>query len=53
MIEELRPRDLQVVHSFQTNGTLIDDAWCAFFAEAQVNLGVSVDGPGTCTTATE
>jgi uncharacterized protein len=45
LIEELRPRQLQVVHSFQTNGTLIDDAWCAFFAEAQVNLGVSIDGP--------
>lgn len=45
MIESLRPRDLSVVHSFQTNGTLIDEAWCAFFAEAKVNLGVSIDGP--------
>jgi uncharacterized protein len=45
MIEGLRPLDLPVVHSFQTNGTLIDDAWCAFFAEAQINIGVSIDGP--------
>ncbi|MGH7030379.1 MAG: cyclophane-forming radical SAM/SPASM peptide maturase GrrM/OscB [Stellaceae bacterium] len=45
MIERLRPRDVAVVHSFQTNGTLIDDAWCAFFAEERVNLGVSIDGP--------
>ena len=45
MIERLRPRDLAVVHSFQTNGTLIDDAWCEFFAEARVNVGVSIDGP--------
>ncbi len=45
LIEALRPRRLQVVHSFQTNGTLIDDAWCEFFAEAQINLGVSIDGP--------
>jgi uncharacterized protein len=45
MIESLRPRDTSVVHSFQTNGTLIDEAWCAFFTEAQVNLGVSIDGP--------
>jgi uncharacterized protein len=45
MIENLRPRDLSVVHSFQTNGTLIDEAWCAFFTEAKVNLGVSIDGP--------
>ncbi len=45
MIERLRPRDVTVVHSFQTNGTLIDAAWCAFFAEARINLGVSIDGP--------
>ena len=45
MIEGLRPRDLSVVHSFQTNGTLIDEAWCAFLTEAKVNLGVSIDGP--------
>ena len=45
MIENLRPQDLPVVHSFQTNGTLIDEAWCAFFAEKQINLGVSIDGP--------
>lgn len=45
LVEELRPRELQVVHSFQTNGTLINDAWCAFLAEGQVNLGVSIDGP--------
>ncbi|HEY3912638.1 MAG TPA: cyclophane-forming radical SAM/SPASM peptide maturase GrrM/OscB [Stellaceae bacterium] len=45
MVERLRPHDVTVVHSFQTNGTLIDDAWCAFFAEERVNLGVSIDGP--------
>ncbi len=45
LVERLRPPQLQVVHSFQTNGTLIDDAWCAFFAETRVNLGVSIDGP--------
>jgi uncharacterized protein len=45
MAERLRPKDLPVVHSFQTNGTLIDPEWCAFFLEAEVNLGVSIDGP--------
>ena len=45
LVEALRPRQLHVVHSFQTNGTLIDNSWCAFFAEARVNIGVSVDGP--------
>jgi len=45
LIDSLKPPDVTVAHSFQTNGTLIDDAWCDFFAEAQVNLGVSIDGP--------
>jgi uncharacterized protein len=45
LIERLRPPELQIFHSFQTNGTLIDSDWCGFFAEAQINLGVSVDGP--------
>jgi len=40
----LRPGQ-RAVHTIQTNGTLIDDAWCAFFAEERVNVGVSVDGP--------
>jgi uncharacterized protein len=44
-IDRLKPPGLTLAHSFQTNGTLIDDAWCAFFAEARVNLGVSIDGP--------
>jgi uncharacterized protein len=45
MIDRLRPANLTVTHSFQTNGTLIDEAWCSFFADQHVNLGVSIDGP--------
>jgi uncharacterized protein len=45
LIDSLRPPDVAVTHAFQTNGTLIDDAWCTFFAEEGVNVGVSVDGP--------
>jgi uncharacterized protein len=45
MIDRLKPADLTVTHSFQTNGTLIDEEWCAFFGEERVNVGVSVDGP--------
>ena len=44
-IDRLKPADLAVSHAFQTNGTLINHEWCAFFAEEQVNVGVSVDGP--------
>ncbi len=45
VIERLRPTQLVVKHSFQTNGTLIDDAWCAFFREWNAGVGVSIDGP--------
>jgi uncharacterized protein len=45
MIDRLKPAGLSLNHSFQTNGTLIDDAWCRFLREAQVNIGVSIDGP--------
>jgi uncharacterized protein len=45
MIDRLNPAQLPVAHSFQTNGTLIDEAWCKFFAEEHANVGVSIDGP--------
>src|SRR6266404_2951012 len=45
LIDGLKPPGLSVTHAFQTNGTLIDDAWCEFFAAEQVNVGVSIDGP--------
>ena len=34
-----------VEHTIQTNATLIDDEWAAFFAEHGFLVGVSVDGP--------
>jgi uncharacterized protein len=45
LIDGLKPAGLSLTHSFQTNGTLIDDAWCEFFAAEQISVGVSVDGP--------
>jgi uncharacterized protein len=38
--------NVPVLHSFQTNATLIDAAWCAFFRGPNIHVGVSVDGPG-------
>ncbi|MHA7923621.1 MAG: radical SAM protein [Marinobacter sp.] len=41
--------DFQVLHDFQTNGTLINKRWCEFFKQHRdtVTLGVSCDGPQT------
>jgi uncharacterized protein len=44
-IRDLCPKDLRVVHSFQTNGMLITDAWCDQIQKWGVSVGVSVDGP--------
>jgi len=39
------PAGLQLEHSFQSNGTLIDDEWCAFLRSTGARIGISVDGP--------
>jgi uncharacterized protein len=38
-----------VEHHIQTNATLIDDAWCEFFLEHEIEVGVSIDGPAART----
>lgn len=39
-----RPQQ-NVFHAMQTNATLINDEWAAFFKENNFLLGVSIDGP--------
>ncbi len=34
-----------VRHYIQTNGTLINQAWCELFKQHNVHVGVSIDGP--------
>ena len=45
VIERLRPTDVKVQHNFQTNATLVDEKWCAFFRQYDAKVGVSIDGP--------
>lgn len=45
MVERYKRPGQRVRHTFQTNGILLDDAWCAFFKEHDVLVGLSVDGP--------
>ena len=35
----------QIDNSIQTNGTLLDDAWCEVFRENGWLVGISLDGP--------
>lgn len=45
VILEEAPGGLKIVHSFQSNGTLLNDAWCEFIRETGICLGLSIDGP--------
>jgi uncharacterized protein len=44
-IEAIRPESLQLRHSIQTNGMLINAEWCDLIKKWHIGLGVSVDGP--------
>ncbi len=35
----------RITNAFQTNGVLLDEAWCDFFAENEFLIGLSIDGP--------
>jgi uncharacterized protein len=44
-IERLRPAEIRIRHSFQTNGTLITKERCDLIRQWEVGIGVSIDGP--------
>src|SRR5258706_1643692 len=45
LVEKYRRGGQAVQHTFQTNGILLDDEWCAFFKEDNFFVGLNVDGP--------
>ena len=45
LAEQYRRPHQRVFHTIQTNGTLIDDEWAAFFKQNNYLVGLSLDGP--------
>jgi uncharacterized protein len=45
LIASEAPPGLRIIHSFQSNGTLINDRWCEFIKSHKVSMGLSIDGP--------
>lgn len=45
LAEKYRKPNQRVSHTMQTNGTLIDDEWAAFFKQNHYLVGISLDGP--------
>jgi len=40
-----KPAGSSFYNGLQTNGTLLDDAWCKFLADERFFVGLSIDGP--------
>jgi uncharacterized protein len=45
LVDQYKKPNQQINYSIQTNGTLLDDAWAAFFKQQNYLVGLSVDGP--------
>jgi uncharacterized protein len=45
-IRRKAPVGAEIRHCMQSNGTLINDAWCRFIRDHHVSIGLSLDGPG-------
>jgi uncharacterized protein len=45
LIAQRCPAAVEVEHSFQTNGLLLNEDWVRFFARTGAKVGLSIDGP--------
>ncbi|PSN14824.1 GRRM system radical SAM/SPASM domain protein [filamentous cyanobacterium CCT1] len=45
LAEIYKPEGICFNHSIQTNGLLLNQAWCDLFKRYRVHVGVSIDGP--------
>lgn len=45
MISRAAPAGANIVHSIQSNGTLLSQAWCDFIKRHDIRIGLSIDGP--------
>ncbi len=43
--EKYNRKGVHIINGIQTNGTLLDNDWCRFFADNSFVTGVSIDGP--------
>ncbi|MBN1681640.1 MAG: anaerobic sulfatase maturase [Anaerolineae bacterium] len=43
--QQYKKPGMVINNAIQTNGTLLDDEWCAFFHEQNFLVGISLDGP--------
>jgi uncharacterized protein len=45
LAEQVKRPGVQLEHTIQTNGTLLDDQWASFLASHRFLVGLSIDGP--------
>jgi uncharacterized protein len=47
LLQKKYGKNRKIMNSLQTNGTILDDAWCKFLKENGFLVGLSLDGPDT------
>lgn len=45
LLQKRYAKGRRVLNTLQTNGTLLTDEWCKFFADNDFRIGISIDGP--------